>query len=38
MQHEAADASRSMNSMGLDESAEMPMPEQPMEVEQLTLW
>jgi hypothetical protein len=26
----------SMNTMGLDESAQMPMPEQPMEVEQLT--
>ena len=35
MQHEA-EMQSSMNSMGLDESAQMPMPEQPMEVEQLT--
>ena len=34
-QHEAQMQSN-MNSMGLDESAQMPMPEQPMEVEQLT--
>ena len=34
-QHEAQ-MQANMNTMGLDDSAEMPMPEQPMEVEQLT--
>tara|TARA_Y100001938_G_scaffold52377_1_gene73124 strand:+ start:1354 stop:3573 length:2220 start_codon:yes stop_codon:yes gene_type:complete len=34
-QHEAQ-MQANMNTMGLDESAEMPMPEQPMEIEQLT--
>ena len=34
-QHEAQ-MQTNMNNMGLDESAEMPMPQQPMEVEELT--